>query len=152
MIKLQKKVKELKETVHKQNKCIQNMKQLMEDLKEKRPVSNQQHQLLAHNFEGVSKHLYTDQARNAKYGNKHLSWYSLETKQFAVTLHYYSPKAYDLVHKLLALPHPSSICSWAASVNCEPGFLCDIVKLLGSMVQNKSSASDVVLIIDAMSL
>ena len=33
---------------------------------------------------------------------------------------------------------------WTASVNCEPGFLCDIIKLLGGMVQNKSSASDVV--------
>ena len=128
------------------------MKQLMEDLKEKRLVSNQQHELLAHNFEGVSGHLFADQASNAKYGNKHSSEYSLETKQFAVTLHYYSPKAYDFVHKVLALPHPSSIHSWAASVNCEPGFLCDIIKLLGGMVQNKSSASDVVLIVDAMSL
>ena len=152
IIKLQKKVKVLKETVCQHNKCIQNMKQLMEDLKEKRLVSNQQHELLAHNFEGVSGHLFADQASNAKYGNKHSSWYSLETKQFAVTLHYYSPKAYDFVCKVLALPHPSSIHSWAASVNCEPGFLCDIIKLLGGMVQNKSSASDVVLIVDAMSL
>ena len=67
-------------------------------------------------------------------------------------MHYYSPKTYDFVHKVLPLPHPSSIHSWAVSVNCEPGFLCDIIKLLGGMVQNKSSASDVVLIVDAMSL
>ena len=97
-------------------------------------------------------HLFADQASNAKYGNKPSSQYSLETEQFAVTLHYYSPKAYDFVCKVLALPHPSSIHSWAASVNCESGFLCDIIKLLGGMVQNKSSASDVVLIVDAMSL
>ena len=84
------------------------MKQLMEDLK-KRLVSNQQHELLPHNFEGVSGHLFTDQASNAKHGNKHSSWYSLKTKQFAVTLHYNSPKAYDFVCKVLALPHPSSI-------------------------------------------
>ena len=120
--------------------------------KEKRLVSNQQHELLAHNFEGVSGDLFADQASNAKYGNKHSNQYSLETKQCAVTLHYYSPKAYDFVCKVLALPYPSSLCSWAASVNCEHGFLCDIIKLLGGMVQNKSSASDVVLIVDAMSL
>ena len=45
IIKLQKKVKVLKETVCQHNKCIQNMKQLMEDLKEKRLVSNQQQEL-----------------------------------------------------------------------------------------------------------
>ena len=77
--KLQKKVKVLKETVHQHNKCIQNMKQLTEDLKEKRLVSNQQHQLLVHNFEHVSGHLFTNQASNVKYGNKHSSLYSLET-------------------------------------------------------------------------
>ena len=71
--KLQKKVKVLKEIVCQCNKCVQNMKQLMEDLKEKRLVSNQQHELLAHNFEGVSGHLFTDQASNAKCGNKHSS-------------------------------------------------------------------------------
>ena len=76
-------------------------------LKEKRIVSNHQHELLAHNFEGVSGHLFTDQASNAKYGNKHSSQYSLETKQFAVTLHYYSPKAYNFVHKVL-MTLPSS--------------------------------------------
>ena len=46
----------------------------MKDLKEKRLLSYQQHELLAHNFEGVSGHLLTDQANNAKYGNKHSSW------------------------------------------------------------------------------
>ena len=124
----------------------------MKDLKKKRLVSNQQHELLAHNFEGVSRQHFTDQASKAKYGNKHSNWYSLETKQFVVTLHYYPSKAYAFVHKVLALPHPLSIHSWAASVNCEPGFSCDIIKLLGGMVQNKSSASNVILIVDAISL
>ena len=50
------------------------------------------------------------------------------------------------------MPYPSSICSWAASVNCEPCFIWDIIKLHGGMIQNKSSASDVVLIVDEMSL
>ena len=78
-------MKVLKETVHQYNKCIQNMKQHMEDLKEKRQVSNQQHKLLVYNFDGVSGHLFTDQASNAKHDKKHSSRYRLETKQFAVT-------------------------------------------------------------------
>ena len=71
-----------------------------------------------------------------------------------MTLHYfyYSLNSYDFVHTVLALPHPSSIHPWAASVNCESGFSHDIIKLLSDMIQNKSSASDVVMIFDAICL
>ena len=101
-----------------------------------------------HNFEGVAKQLFSDQARNATFDNKTSNRYSQETKQFAMTLHYYSPKAYDFARKVLYLPHPSSIRSWSASVDCEPGFLCDVIKLIGDMV----TQSDVVLIVDAMAI
>ena len=69
-----------------------------------------------------------------------------------MTLHYYSPKAYDFVRNLLALPHPSSIRAWAASVDCNPGYLIDVMKCIGSQVQKKHWMSDVVLIVDAMAL
>ena len=78
--------------------------------------------------------------------------YSQETKQFAMRLHYYSPKAYDFVRKVLYLPHPSSIRSWAASVDCEPGFLCDVINFIGNMATNNTTVSDVVLIVDAMAI
>ena len=78
--------------------------------------------------------------------------YSEEIKQFAMTLHYYSPKAYDFVRKLLTLPHPSSIRAWAASVDCNPGYLIDVMKCLGSEVEKKPWMSDVALIVDAMAL
>ena len=60
----------------------------------------------------------------------------LGNKTVCSNFHYYSPKSYDFVCKVLALPHSSSLCFQAASVNCEPGFLCNIIKVLGGMVQN----------------
>ena len=69
-----------------------------------------------------------------------------------MTLHYYSPKAYDFVRKILALPHPSSIRAWGASVDCSPGYLTNVIEMLGATVAKKSWMSDVVLIVDAMSL
>ena len=56
------------------------MKQLMEDFKEKRLVSNQHHELLAHTFL-LTKQVMLNIITSIP------SWYSLETKQFAVTLH-----------------------------------------------------------------
>ena len=56
------------------------------------------------------------------------------------------------VRKILALPHPSSIRAWGASVDCSPGYLTNVIEMLGTAVAKKSWMSDVVLIVDAMSL
>ena len=150
--KLKAKVKVLNQKLRRQGMRIQTLQDLMTALKEEECISNQQIDLIYHNFEGVAKQLFSDQARNMTFTNKMSNRYSQETKQFAMTLHYYSPKAYDFARKVLHLPHPSSIRSWSASVDCEPGFLCDVIKLIGSMATNNSTLSDVVLIIDAMAI
>ena len=127
------------------------MKDLLKSLKEKQLIAGEEHMLLKHNFAGMTKELFENQRKNtgrATYGYR----YSFKTKQFALTLHYYSPKAYDFVHKLLALPHPSSIRTWAASVDCEPGYLTNVINAISSVVEKKPSMSDVVLIVDAMAL
>ena len=56
------------------------------------------------------------------------------------------------MHQVLLLPHPSRIRSWAGSVDCEPGFLCEVISFLGNVAQNKAVLSDVVLIVDAMAI
>ena len=78
---------------------------------------------------------------NAKQASKQAIWYNEHTKQFALTQHYYSPRAYDFVHQVLLLPHPSCIWSWAASVDCEPGFLCDIISFLTASFTPTSKVS-----------
>ena len=67
-------------------------------------------------------------------------------------LHYYSPKAYEFVHKISALPHSSSVGTWAASVDCEPGYLMNVIQLLGKALQEKKWMSDVVLVVNEMML
>ena len=76
--------------------------------------------------------------------------YTDETKQFAMTLHYYSPKAYNFVQNLLSLPHPASIRAWAASVECEPGYLMNVIKLVGQIAAQNKYMSEAVLVVDAM--
>ena len=47
-----------------------------------------------------------------------------ELRSFAMTLQFYSSKAYEFVHKTfhLALPHKSQIRNWYTKVPAEPGF------------------------------
>ena len=78
------------------------MKDLLTLLKEKHLVAEKELELLQYNFTGTAKHLFQNQQKNLK-GNQHGNRYSDETKQFAMTLHYYSPKAYDFVRKVLML-------------------------------------------------
>ena len=73
-----------------------------------------------------------------------------QLKQFAMTLHYYSPKAYDFVHKILTLPHPASIRNRATSVDCSAGYLMDVIKLVGQTAEKKPWMTDVVLVVDAL--
>ena len=60
-----------------------------------------------------------------------------------------TPQKHMTVHKIL---YPSGIRAWGASVDCSPGYLTNVIKMLGAAVAKKSWMSDVVLIVDAMSL
>ena len=67
-----------------------------------------------------------------------------------MTLHYYSPKAYEFVCDVFFFPHSSTISSRTAPVDCEPGFFCDVIRLIGKVTKTKPHMSDVVPIVDAM--
>ncbi len=65
--------------------------------------------------------------------------FSEELKQFATTLHFYSPKAYDFVREKFSnsLPHPQKIRKWYGSVSADPGFTVASFTALESRVSEK---------------
>ena len=73
-------------------------------------------------------------------------------KQFALTLYYYSPKAYSFVRTVLGLPHPSSLQNWCQSVNCKPGFISEVFDHLSEQTTCKTAMKDYALIIDSMAI
>ena len=150
--KLRKRIKKLNQKLHRQNRKIENIEQLLHILKAKNLVASEQHLLLRENFGNMAREIFENQIKAAKKKNRHSHCYSDEMKQFALTLHYYSPKACDFVRKILALPHPSSIRAWGASVDCSPGFLTNVINMLGSAVEENPWMSEVVLVVDAMAL
>lgn len=60
--------------------------------------------------------------------------YSEEVRSFCLTLHYYSPRAYDYVRKKFSnnLPAPSTMRCWYGSINSAPGFTLDSFEALKS--------------------
>ena len=69
-----------------------------------------------------------------------------------MTLHYYSSKAYGYVCKIITLPHACSIRAWADSVDCEPGYLTNVIKILTNTAKTKKWITDVVFMVDAVTL
>ena len=76
--------------------------------------------------------------------------FSQEIKEFAISLHFYSPRAYKFVRKSLNLPHPATIRSWSVNIECEPGFLKKPFEFVEGKV--KEGQKDCVLMLDEMSI
>ena len=77
--------------------------------------------------------------------------YPLTLKNFALTLHFYSPKAYRYVRQVfeLSLPHESVLRSWCSKVDGSPGFTEQSFRQLALKVkdQEKKNCEVVVQII-----
>ena len=106
------------------------IKPLIKSLKEKNLVVYDQHELLLHNFGRFADGIFKTMSRMQKSGVNIKGVILRKWKQFGMTVHYYSPKAYDFVWKLMVLPHLSSIRTWTVSVDCEPRYLFNVIKLI----------------------
>ena len=107
----------LKQKLKRKDLKITNMEHLLKAPKEKELVNDENHCLLDHNFGGtMAQEVFKNQAKNTATTLKHAMQYTNKLKSFAVTLHYYSLKAYEFTRKILALPDPASIRAWGSSV------------------------------------
>lgn len=80
-----------------------------------------------------------------------------ELKSFALTLVFYSLKAYNYVRKTfqLSLPHPSTLRHWYQGLNCQPGFTHESFAALSLRVEQALLANQQVicgLVFDEMSI
>lgn len=82
--------------------------------------------------------------------------YSEEIREFCLTQHFYSPRAYEFLRQRSTLPDPSTIRRWLATRNCNPGILHAVIEYFKLNMITEASKflylKDVVLIYDAMSI
>ena len=105
--------------------------------------------ILENKFSGITKELVRSEITN----NSRLprgKRYSDELIKFALTLHFYSPRAYEFMRSAFSLPAPSSIANWTSSVQCEPGFFSDVFLSLKEMASKDDNYKDCALMFDGV--
>ena len=83
--------------------------------------------------------------------------YSPELRAFALTLHFYSPRAYNFVRDKFdtCLPHPRTIEKWYQTIDGKPGFTSEAFKALQLKVDSakaKGKSMPCALIMDEMAI
>lgn len=84
-------------------------------------------------------------------GKKVAKKYSPSVRQFALSLHFFSVKAYEYVREQFntILSHPRTLSKWYSHVNAEPGFTSEALEL---KVKNSSHSIFVALVMDEMAI
>lgn len=140
---------------------VTSLQQLTKELYNKKLISNDAQSTLTKSFSGIPLALLSRSLKNAsniKKGLKQTSkQFPQELRSFAMTLQFYSSKAYDYVRKTfnLALPSPTVIRTWLNSIDCEPGFTaCAFNSLAAIAKENKEKNTPTIcsLVIDEMAI
>ena len=152
---LKKKVKSSKRKINRRDKKVSTLASVVSELKENNLINNDCATMLETTYSGVSRELMKRLVSQKK--KKNPGAYPPELRSFAMTLKFYSTKAYNYVRKSfdLGLPHVSVIRSWYSSMNGEPGFTKDAMTALKAKVlAAKRDNQEVVcaLMLDEMSI
>jgi len=121
-------------------------------LEEKNLINQDQVNLIDLNF---SKHkdLITNFAKK-KASQKLPKKYSIELRRFAITLNFYSPKAYRFVRDEFncVLPCPRTLSKWYVHVDAEPGFTKEAIDTLFLVCKNSATQIYCSLLMDEISI
>ena len=120
VVRLKKKLKVSQQKSRRLKTKVKSLKALTKQLREKNLISSSCEEMLERNFSGVPFQLIKRMNLRSGKGSK----YSPELKSFALTLQFYSSKAYEFVRKTfnLALPHQVQVRKWYAKIPADPGF------------------------------
>ncbi len=136
-------------------KKVNSLTSVVSELKKEKLVSSDCASILETTFSGVPKELMKRLVTQKK--KKNPGAYPKELRSFAMTLKFYSAKAYKYVRNSfdLGLPHPSVISSWYNAMDGEPGFTKEaLTALKAKVLAAKRDGQKVVcaLMLDEMSI
>ena len=149
--KLVQKIRNLQQQLRRTKQKVKTFAEVIEKLKEAKIVNSKESEALHSNFENIHLHFLNNLKDNLK-ASPSGRRYTDEIKEFAVTLHYYSPSAYKYVRSIVPLPHPSLVRKWSSSFKCEPGFIDEAFTSLSDKITSSPNDKDCCLVIDAMSI
>lgn len=141
---------------------VETFSEIIEDLRKKQLISEDASAMLERCFSGVSLAVMQRLLKQTPVGSDKLAKlnrekYSPALRMFALTLQFYSTKAYNYVRETFecALPHPSTLTKWYSSLNGEPGFTgeaMDAIRAKANEVKQKNKELLCNLVVDEMAI
>lgn len=147
-----KKLKSLQQSLKRANKKIATLKSIIVQLKNQNLLTDDASDILLESF-GKYKDLITNWSKkniNKKCPKK----YSPTVRQFALSLHLFSAKAYNYVRKQFntILPHARTLSKWYSHVDAKPGFTNESLKNLALKVKCSTVPVVCTLMLDEMAI
>ncbi len=123
-------------------KRVSSLQDIITHLREKQLLSDEGNDALESISSSCSTLLVKRCLRNAQAGNISCKKFPAELRVFAMTLQFYSTKAYNYVRKKFdfGLPHISTIRDWYSCINGDPGFTAEAFHTLKKKVNEEKSA------------
>lgn len=148
---LQRKIKVLQNRLIRRKKNISNVRDLVNHLKGASRCTNNLEEMLLTKFSKFDLALFLNEERNSSIA-KNRKLYTSEMKEFASTLYFYSPRAYEFVRTKINLPHSATLRKWMGNFTIEPGFIDSVFKFLENESTSKKYLENVALIFDSMAI
>ena len=157
MDNLNKKVKTLQQKSRRLSKKVSHLQEVVNTLRKENRVSTIAAEMLSRTFADVPADMMTRMVANKSSGHVSRKRYPPALRAFALTLHFYSAKAYKYVRKSFdfALPHPSVIKRWYMGMNGEPGFTEEsfsALKIKADQAKEKGDEVVCALMLDEMAI
>eukprot|EP00111_Clytia_hemisphaerica_P009768 TCONS_00028644-protein len=130
---------------------VKSLKSVIDELRSRSFISENCEQLLKQHFSGTLLELLMRTKNTSQKG----SAYPPELKSFALTLQFYSTKAYNFVRDTFnkALPHRETIRMWYSSVSADVGFTESSFRAINHKVRSTNDKPVIVaLMFDEMSI
>lgn len=152
-------MKSLKRKLHLQNynqkklhTKLKSLKAVLKDLQKRNLITSDESDILQHSDEGVKELMKREIRKRKQLPVSRI--YKDSLRQFALSLHYYSPKAYDYVrHKFYnSLPHPKTLSKWYHSFDGEPGINTEALEAIKLRVRSVPYKLIGALIFDEMAI
>ncbi|KAL3174896.1 hypothetical protein MRX96_010927 [Rhipicephalus microplus] len=145
---LKKKVKTLQQTKRRLVKRNETAQEIIKEIGERKLLSEEG----SHVFSSV----FSDDIQQllCRVGNKQKGKYPPELRAFALTLHFYSPAAYEYVRSKFneALPSQRTLRGWYKSIQGAPGFTAEAFAFLEKFAEARDEPFYCALIVDDMAI
>ena len=147
-----KRIRALQQSNRRTKKKISNFTEVVENLKKENLVENDALDVIRQSA-GVNTDLLMSHLAKLQ-GDTVPKIYSPQLRAFALTLHFYSVRAYDYVREVFnnCLPHNRTISRWYTAVEGTPGFSSESLDYLKQIVSNSDYRLLFSLIMDEMAI